>query len=73
MLLPLVDMLNHAVDEVVVEYGEGIGREGAVRAVDNVRWDLVCNIQQEWFLVLTATNDIEVCFPDFCVIYYFGL
>lgn len=57
MLVPLVDMLNHAGDE---DRSTTAGPAAVPMpvAVDNVRWDIVSKIGGEYFMVLTATRDI---------------
>ena len=57
MLVPLVDMLNHAGDE---DQASIIGPAAVPQPVpmDNVRWDIISKIGGEYFMVLTTTRDI---------------
>jgi hypothetical protein len=66
MLVPLVDMLNHSGDRDLSTTSNassnskgGGSQEPVPTATDNVRWDVVSKIGGEFFMVLTATRDIQ--------------
>eukprot|EP00775_Hariotina_reticulata_P006027 gene6027-6265_t len=62
MLVPLIDMLNHAGDETV----SGMAADSSITARDNVRWDVVSPDNSPngcWEMVLSAKQDIPANNP----------
>ncbi|PRW44382.1 Histone-lysine N-methyltransferase setd3 [Chlorella sorokiniana] len=63
MLVPLVDMLNHAGDFILSPPGSSNSAEGgpSVQAFENVRWDLraPAGPEGEWAMEVAATRDIS--------------
>lgn len=55
MLVPLIDMLNHAGDIVRTPFGAPAPQ---CEATDNVRWDIATKIGGDQIMVLSATRDI---------------
>lgn len=56
LLMPLIDMLNHAGDVALAPFGAA---DPHAQACDNVRWDVVTKLGGEQVMVMSATKAIE--------------